>query len=78
MTGYLVDFQCVIWSNRKTSASGLSMKFGSAAIGDQLNFKPKLDGFVMNGHQFFFAVATDAYFGKRSQDPRLLVWGKVV
>ncbi len=75
---HLIDLRRIIGPNGEACARRLAVEFGSAAVCNQVNLKRRRDGFVVNGHQFLFAVAAHAYLRKRSQNPGLHVWGKII
>ena len=78
MPGYSIDLRSFVWPNGKTGSCRLPVKFGSAAVFDQMNLKPLFDGFVVNRHQLLFAIAANAYLRKRSHDPALRVGREMV
>jgi len=78
LPGYLVNFRGFIWPNGKTGSCRLTVKFGSTAVYYQMNFKSHFDGFVVNRHQLFFAVAADATFRKCAHNPSLRVGRKLI
>ena len=75
---YLINLRGFIWPNSETSTRWLAVKLGPAAIRDQVNPKSHFHGFVINGHQFFFATAADTYLRKCSQNPGLLVGREII
>ena len=78
MTGDWINLVSFIRPDCEAGSSWLSMKFRLATVGDQVNFEAQLKGFVMNGHQFRFAIDSAAHLGKGTGEPRAFVGREVI